>query len=164
MDETIYSISACSESSFNERTCTVRAIQKYDSSEPNILSFQKGDIIVNVIKDKGSWWSGAKADCPTERKQFCSSFVEEIYDFECPFEGYVGKLLWKLGVKASLKTCTDKSEKKDGISHYIIFEDENGGKRKLGTTCSIVAKEWVDTINVVIAQNEELNIVIKYFS
>ncbi len=162
MDEAIHSTSAYLDSTFDEITCTVRAIQKYDSSDPNILSFKKGDLIVNVIKDKGGWWSGAKLDFPTERKQFCSSFVEEVDDFGCPFEGYVGKFIWKLGVKASVKTCTDKSERKDGITHYIVFEDEDGSKRKLGSACYNVAKEWLDMINVVIEHDEEMKIVIKY--
>lgn len=138
----------------------VRAIQSYISNKPDLLSFRKGDIIINVVKEGGGWWWGTKEDAVGEEalhpKQFCASFVEEIQELEGPFGDLNCKGEFKLGAGAKVKLCKDKHRKDDGIKYYIQFKDHDGTKRKLGADCSKrKVNEWVDLINHVVDNDKE---------
>jgi len=141
----------------------VKAIQSYKTEDPDLLSFRKGDIIINVVKEADGWWWGTLATETTETpKLFCSWFVEEIEGLDCPTGGFSGN--FEIGVKAKVKcpTATDKNRKEFGIKHYIQFKDADGTKRKLGASCSKRrADEWVELLNHVINHDREGKLVSK---
>ncbi|CAL8116597.1 unnamed protein product [Orchesella dallaii] len=129
-----------------------RAIQSYRTDDPELLSFSKGDIIINVVKEADGWWWGTLAKGPETPKLFCSWFVEEIEDLEleCPTGGF-SPYGFDIGFKAKVKCCTDKNRKDFGIKNYIQFKDFGERKWKLGTVCSKRrADEWAELINHVI--------------
>ncbi|CAL8091033.1 unnamed protein product [Orchesella dallaii] len=133
----------------------VRAIQSYKTDDPELLSFRKGDIIINVVKEADGWWWGTLATGSEIPKLFCSWFVEEIEDLDCSTGGFCTGS-FDIGIKAKVKCCTDKNRKEFGIKHYIQFKDAQEKKWKLGAACSKRrADEWADLINHVINHDRE---------
>ncbi|ODM93674.1 1-phosphatidylinositol 4,5-bisphosphate phosphodiesterase gamma-1, partial [Orchesella cincta] len=133
----------------------VRAIQSYKTDDPDLLSFRKGDIIINVVKEADGWWWGTLAVGSDTPKLFCSWFVEEIEDLDCPTGGFCTGS-FEIGIKAKVKVCADKYRKEFGIKHYLQFKDADGTKRKLGAVCSKRrADEWAELINHVINHDKE---------
>lgn len=61
----------------------VRALYSYHPNDPGLLTFEKGDIITNVIKHDGVWWKGDLND--QIQKTFPVNFVEEIEPVDSPF-------------------------------------------------------------------------------
>lgn len=81
-------ISKCNYTSPKSVTIKVKACYDYRGKDEEELSFQAGDIIVNVIKQDHGWWKGDlgnKIGC-----YFPSNFVEEIEDEEIkPFDSVI---------------------------------------------------------------------------
>lgn len=135
-----------------------RAIKSHNSTDPKLLSFKKGDIIVDVVKSSGVWWSGVRASSNHEdeepaRKQFPPSFVEELED--SPFASFEGNGTWDLGIsETKLKPAKDELLLKNGIKHCIRFKYADGTKQLLGVPSSKqIASQWVDLINQVIRKD-----------
>ncbi len=126
------------------------------SPEQNDSSFKtRPELFENSVGIPGGEGTNLKANRPRNLKRFQPSFTEELDELDCPFPGYIGLFKWKLGTNATVKSCTNEKTLKYGIKYYIVFEDDNGTKRKLGTTCSIVAKEWVEMLQFVLESNQE---------
>lgn len=63
--------------------CQVRALYAYQPNDPDLLRFQRGDVISNVSKQDGVWWKGDLGD--QIQKTFPVNFVEEIEPVDSPF-------------------------------------------------------------------------------
>jgi len=123
-----------------------KAINDYFTDHPDTLSFSKGDIITNIIKDDDIWWQG---DLGNEvKKYFPSSFVEEIKSNDSPFGDFQ---------KGSINIGKVEIEK--GPDKRLTWVIKMNGTGFRGAVTSLKeAKEWQDAIeHVRCAMDKKVN-------
>jgi hypothetical protein len=116
-----------------------RALCSYKPDDPNMLKFEKGDMIRNVLKQGTGMWRGDYED--QKQKLFPAEFVEEVVEYDTPFgELLKGSVL--LG-RADLEKGTD-----DNLPYVVkVWSAGNPVPFRAAVKSAREAKEWQDAIN-----------------
>ncbi|CAL8091039.1 unnamed protein product [Orchesella dallaii] len=118
-----------------------RALSPYHPLDSDSLSFEKGDVITNVVKQDGVWWKGDLGE--QIQKTFPSNFVEEVEPVDSPF----GELQ-----KGSIPVGkADVEKRSDETNPYIlkVYSPSSPVPFKAAVPTYREAKEWQEIINFV---------------
>ena len=130
----------------------VKALHNYEppSDNPDLLSFQRNDIITNVIKDNESgWWRGDLGD--QIQKSFPSHFVEEVD--ETSGENLFGDL--QTGTVGLGKVDIKKNTQHDSTKYpYLIQIYESPVPFQTAVETLTEAKNWQNAIHSLL-ENED---------
>jgi len=121
-----------------------KAKSSHRPNDPNLLKFDKGAIITNIVKQAAEWWRGDFED--QKQKLFPADYVEEIAESDTPF-GELLKGSVVLG-KADIERGLDET-----LGYVIrIWSPGNPVPFKVAVKSGKEAREWQEAINEAYAQ------------
>ncbi|ODM92959.1 1-phosphatidylinositol 4,5-bisphosphate phosphodiesterase gamma-1 [Orchesella cincta] len=140
LDDKVYTSPDYLDTNTNSST-QCRAISPYHPLDPDSLTFDRGDVITNVVKHDGVWWKGDLGE--QIQKTFPSNFVEEVEPADSPF-GELQKGSIPVG-KADVEKNTDEA------NPYIlkVYSPSSPVPFKAAVPSYKEAKEWQELINSV---------------